>query len=135
MTDSKPYLIRALYEWICDNEQTPYVYIDTRLQGLLLPDNLYDENPLILNIAPSACQYLQLGNENITFEARFGGRVFAVVLPVPAILAIVAKENGQGMSFEVHEPDTAETDTADKNDKAQVNRSSAGGKSGLKVIK
>ncbi len=131
MTDSKPYLIRAIYEWICDNTQTPYVYVDTRVQGLLLPENLYADNPLILNISPAACQHLQLANEAITFQARFGGRVFDIYLPVDAVMAIVARENGQGMTFEVALPDESGGDSqSNNNDKDKTPE-----KRGLKVVK
>lgn len=141
MTDSKPYLIRAIYEWICDNEQTPYLYIDTRFNNLLLPEHLYAENPLVLNISPSACQDLQLGNDEITFQARFAGQAFDIYLPIGAIMAIVARENGQGMTFEVVLDESNSSDTNSDNEKAADNsnsdnkKKSAKKKGGLKVVK
>ncbi len=142
MTDSKPYLIRAIYEWICDNEQTPYLYVDTRAQNLLLPEHLYADNPLILNISPSACQNLQLGNEDITFQARFSGKVFDIYLPIGAIMAIVARENGQGMTFEVTlDENDSDADTDDENNKNKSEKNTntqekpKKKKGGLKVVK
>ncbi len=141
MTDSKPYLIRAIYEWICDNAQTPYLYIDTRVKDLLLPEHLYADNPLILNISPSACQNLQLGNDDITFQARFAGQVFDIYLPIGAIMAIVARENGQGMTFEVVLDESNSSDIDSDNEKATNNNNSNNKKKppkkkgGLKVVK
>lgn len=137
MTDSKPYLIRAIYEWICDNEQTPYIYIETRVKGLLLPENLYADNPLILNISPSACQNLNLANESITFQARFSGRVFDIYLPVDAVIGVVARENGQGMTFEVVLPDDADehNDTLPKESTSENQTSKQNNKRGLKIVK
>ncbi len=142
MTDSKPYLIRAIYEWICDNDQTPYLYVDTRLQGLLLPEHLYTDNPLILNISPSACQNLQLTNEDITFQARFSGQAFDIYLPIRAIMAIVARENGQGMTFEVtlDESDSdVDTDSENNENKTEKNSNDQEKpkqkKGGLKVVR
>ncbi|MPV86699.1 stringent starvation protein B [Ostreibacterium oceani] len=99
MTSNKPYLIRAMYEWMCDNAVTPYVYIDTRCSDIGLPDNLRVENPLVLNISPAACVNLVLDNAAITFQARFSGRVFDVFLPIDSIMAILAKETGEGLQF------------------------------------
>lgn len=103
MTDNKPYLLRAMYEWICDNELTPYIYVETSISGILLPDSLLAESPQVLNISSTACQQLSLANDAVSFQTRFAGKVFDVLLPVNSILAIVARENGQGMTFEVSE--------------------------------
>lgn len=99
MTSDKPYLMRAVYEWICDNSCTPYLYVDTVSSDVVIPEHLYGDNPLILNISPAACQYLSIGNDDITFKARFSGKVFDLSVPVSAVLAIIARENGLGMSF------------------------------------
>lgn len=130
MTDNKPYLLRAMYEWICDNELTPYIYVDTRLSGILLPDNLLSESPQVLNISPSACQQLSLTNESVTFQARFAGQVFDVFLPIIAVIAIVARENGQGMTFEVDEDAITEAEEAAKKTASKKTKSS-----NLKIVK
>ncbi len=116
MNSNKPYLLRALHEWICDNDCTPYLYVNTDAAGLQLPTHLLDENPLVLNTSLNACKDLQLDNEAVSFQARFSGQVYDVYLPMAAIMAIVARENGQGMSFEWA---SSETDDGDDSAKPQ----------------
>lgn len=120
MTDNKPYLMRAIYEWIEDNGATPYLYVDTSQANLLIPDHLYGDNPLILNIAMTACQNLEISNEHVSFQARFSGRVFDLFIPVSACLAIIARENGLGMSFEVQAPETDGSETDNKQNTGQA---------------
>jgi len=137
MTDNKPYLIRAIYEWIGDNDCTPYLYIDSEADGAKLPNMLIGDNPLVLNISPSACKDLLISNEAIAFQTRFSGMVFDVYLPMDAIIAIVAKENGQGMSFM---PVNKETSRATSQTKEQAAENKPGSKTagkptGLKVIR
>ncbi|MCO6441462.1 MAG: ClpXP protease specificity-enhancing factor [Nitrococcus mobilis] len=104
MTSSRPYLIRALYEWIVDNGLTPYLLIDATQEGLDAPLEYADKGKLVLNVAPRAVRALNLGNSVIDFNARFGGVTRDVHLPVQAVLAVYARENGQGMLFS-EEPD------------------------------
>lgn len=99
MTPSRPYLIRALYEWIVDNDLTPYVLVDAAAEGLDAPVEYADAGKLVLNLAPRAVQALELGNEGVGFNARFGGVSRSVWVPVMAVMAIYARENGQGMLF------------------------------------
>lgn len=99
MTSSRPYLIRALYEWIVDNELTPYLLVDATQEGLHAPLEYADKGKLVLNVAPRAVRALKLGNSAIDFNARFGGSARDVHLPVQAVLAVYARENGQGMLF------------------------------------
>jgi stringent starvation protein B len=99
MTSTKPYLIRAIYEWILDNEMTPHLVIDVRYPGVMAPKEFVEDGRLVLNIAPSAVRGLVLGNEQIEFNARFGGVARDVYLPVDAVLGIFTRENGQGMVF------------------------------------
>lgn len=99
MTSSRPYLIRALYEWIVDNDLTPYLLVDASAEGLDAPLDYADKGKLVLNVAPRAVRDLQLGNDSVTFSARFGGVPRTLFIPVPAVLAIYARENGQGMLF------------------------------------
>ena len=135
MSDSKSYLIRAINEWINDNSLTPYLYVKTNCQGLVIPEHLLENNPLILNISPCACQELHLGNAEITFQARFNGRVFDIYLPIKSIIAIIASENGQGMTFEVN-ADNEQATNSDKNDlSAELEKPSGAKKNWLKVIK
>ncbi len=99
MTPSRPYLIRALYEWIVDNHLTPYLLVDATSRGAEVPRQYVEEGKIVLNIGPQATNSLDLGNETIEFHARFAGRSTSVTVPMAAVLAIYAKENGQGMLF------------------------------------
>jgi stringent starvation protein B len=109
MTSTRPYLIRAVHEWIVDNGLTPYIVVDAQVQGTEVPSQYVKEGRIVLNLNPTAVQALVMGNEWISFRARFSGKVMGVHLPVRAVLAIYAKENGQGMSFsqEASEEDTS----------------------------
>ncbi|WP_126453478.1 ClpXP protease specificity-enhancing factor [Sulfuriflexus mobilis] len=99
MNSSRPYLIRALYEWIVDNGMTPYVLVDAMAEGVRVPEQFIEDGKIVLNINPSATQALTLGNEFIEFSARFSGAEMLVSVPTMAVLAIYARENGQGMMF------------------------------------
>lgn len=99
MTSSRPYLVRALYEWIVDNGLTPYVLVDAGFEGLAAPLEYADNGKLVLNIAPRAVRDLNVSNEGISFNARFGGTPRDVYVPILAVMAIYARENGQGMLF------------------------------------
>jgi len=103
MTSSRPYLIRALYEWIIDNGLTPYILVDVEKEGLNAPTEYADNGKLVLNIAPRAVRELNVGNDAITFSARFGGTARDVFVPIQAVMAIYARENGQGMLFSERE--------------------------------
>ncbi len=103
MTSSRPYLVRALYDWILDNDCTPYLLVDVRREGVHAPLDYADGGKLVLNISPRAVRDLDLTNQGVTFSARFGGTPFDVQIPSEAVLAIYARENGQGMLF--NEPD------------------------------
>ena len=99
MTVIRPYLVRALHEWIVDNDLTPHVIVDARVPGTEVPAQYIQDGHIVLNLNPSAVQDLVMGNEWISFKARFSGKVAGVRLPIHAVLAIYAKENGQGMNF------------------------------------
>lgn len=99
MTSSRPYLIRALYEWIVDNGFTPYMLVDTSVDRVEVPRAFVENGRIILNISPEATHSLVLGNEAVTFNARFSGTAMDVHVPVVSVLAIYARENGQGMMF------------------------------------
>lgn len=99
MNSSRPYLIRALYEWIVDNGLTPYVLVDTSATEVVVPQSFVENGRIILNVSPDATHSLVLGNDLITFNARFSGSAMDVNVPVSSVLAIYARENGQGMMF------------------------------------
>ncbi|MDH5485226.1 MAG: ClpXP protease specificity-enhancing factor [Gammaproteobacteria bacterium] len=112
MTSSRPYLIRALYQWIVDNGVTPYILVDAAYPDVDVPVQFIQDNKIVLNIAPMAVQALVLGENNITFNARFSGKSTDIFVPTDAVLAIYARENGQGMMFtdEPQGPDSPDHD-------------------------
>src|SRR3569832_1823154 len=99
MTSSRPYLIRALYEWIVDNEMTPYIVVDSSADGLVVPTQYVQDGQIVLNISQRAVEKLELTNTHIAFSERFGGAALYVCVPPMAVLAIFALENGEGMMF------------------------------------
>lgn len=99
MTSNRPYLIRALYEWITDNGMTPYLLVNAELSGVQVPRQYIHEGRIVLNINPTAVHGMQLGNDWIEFNARFGGVAHVVRFPPTAVMAIYARENNQGMVF------------------------------------
>ncbi len=99
MTPSRPYLIRALYEWILDNGMTPYLLVDVANEAVVVPTQYVENGRIVLNINPSAVQNLQMGNELIELDARFSGQPMHVSVPVMSVIAIYARENGKGMVF------------------------------------
>lgn len=130
MTSNRPYLIRALYEWILDNRHTPYLLINADKADVNVPRQFIEDGKIILNISPSAVQDLELGNEWVLFSARFSGNRFDIQVPVQAIMAVYARENGQGMIFP-EEEDTAAGEESPPAD-ADANKT---GKPHLKIIK
>ncbi len=105
MTPNRPYLLRAFYEWIVDNNGTPYLVVDATFPAVKVPVQFIQNGQIVLNINPSAVGNLQLGNDAVSFNARFGGQPFALYIPVQAVLAIYARENGAGTVFTLEEDD------------------------------
>ncbi|MGI5308019.1 ClpXP protease specificity-enhancing factor [Rheinheimera sp. WS51] len=103
MTANRPYLLRAFYEWIVDNDCTPYLVVDAVAAGVKVPVQFIQNGQIVLNVLPSAIANMQLGNDAITFNARFGGQPFSIYIPTQAVLAIYAKENGAGTVFTLEE--------------------------------
>lgn len=99
MTSSRPYLLRAMYEWIVDNGMTPYILVDTRNDQVIIPRQFEEDGKIVLNLGPTAVQSLDLGIEAVSFDARFDGSSLDVFVPIEFILAIYTRENGQGMMF------------------------------------
>jgi stringent starvation protein B len=99
MTSHRPYLLRALYAWISDNDMTPHLLVDAGQPGVQVPPHTVKDGKVVLNIAARAVTALELGNEAVQFTARFGGVSHPVYVPVAAILAVYARETGQGMAL------------------------------------
>ena len=132
MSPTRPYFVRTLYEWIVDNNCTPYLLVDATYSKVVVPLEFVDDGKIVLNLTPSAVRHLHMDNEFVQFSARFGGRSQEIYLPIGAVLAIYAKENGKGMFFESGEiepplkPDNA-NDSPDK--------PPSGGRPSLTIVK
>lgn len=105
MTSSRPYLIRAIHEWILDNGLAPHLLVNALVSGVEIPAQYVQNGKITLNISPSAVHNLNLGNDRVEFTARFSGTAMTVNVPISAVLAIYARENGQGMVFNESESD------------------------------
>lgn len=105
MTSLKPYLIRAVYDWIVDNNCTPYILVDAEAKDVVAPRQYVEDGRIVLNLRPQAVHSLALGDRQIEFSARFGGTPMQVRIPIPAVQAIYARENGRGMVFEPGDED------------------------------
>ena len=101
----RPYLLRAMHEWMTDNGQTPHLVVDAAVDGVVVPRQYVRDGKIVLNVSYSATASLVLKNDEISFSARFGGHAFEVRLPVHAVAGIYARETGQGMVFSESERD------------------------------
>ena len=100
LTSTRPYLIRAMHEWMSDNGQTPLIIVDAVAQDVVVPDEYVEDDSIVLNISWSATRNLTLDNDVISFEARFSGTPRTVTVPVASVKGIYARESGQGMMFQ-----------------------------------
>ena len=108
MLSSRPYLVRALYDWIVDSHMTPYILVDAGNENAIVPQQYVEDGKIVLNLSPQATEGLTLDTDVVMFNARFAGQAMDVSFPMEAVMAIYAKENGQGMVFQEH--DTEPTD-------------------------
>lgn len=99
MTSSVPYLLRAIYEWINDNHQTPYLVVDATMEGVEVPMAYVKDGQIILNVSFNAVHELSMTNEYVMFSARFDGVSKSIVVPIAAVLGIITRESGEGMWF------------------------------------
>jgi len=130
MSSSRPYLVRALYEWILDNDSTPYVLVNADYPGTVVPEGFVEGGQIVLNLSPSAIRHLDMDNERVCFDGRFGGVAQQVWIPMGAVMAIYARENGQGMVFEI------ETETPPPDgDTPPEDSPKPAGRPSLKVVK
>ena len=107
VSSQRPYLLRAIHEWISDNGMTPHLLVDAAYPGVHVPPGTAKDGKVVLNIADRAVGQLSLGNDYITFGARFGGVAHEVFVPVAAVLAIYSRETGQGMALPAEEGEDA----------------------------
>jgi stringent starvation protein B len=129
---NKPYLIRALHQWCTDFGFTPFiaVFVDARVE---VPMEYVKNNEIVLNLSPEACHQLQMENDCISFQARFGGVPRKIMVPVSHVLAIYARENGQGMSFPFDPTQASDLHLADDGDREPQKPKS--GKPALRIVK
>ncbi|WP_296254095.1 ClpXP protease specificity-enhancing factor [Pseudomonas sp. UBA4194] len=104
MNSSRPYLVRALYEWIVDNDCTPHMLVNAEYPSVQVPQGFASDGQIVLNISPSAVRNLHMDNDAVSFDGRFGGVSHTLFVPSGAILGIYARENGQGMVFDLEPP-------------------------------
>ena len=129
MTSSRPYIMRALYEWIVDNDCTPYMLVDAQQEDVEVPRQYVKDGQIVLNISPGAVIDLSISNESVVFNGRFGGVATDIYVPVSAVIGIYARENGQGMVFE------AEDGGPDSPDDAPSGPGKQDGRPSLKIVK
>jgi len=128
MTSSRPYIMRALYEWIVDNDCTPYVLVDASIDDVMVPQQFVKDDQIVLNISPGAVMDLNISNGAVAFNGRFGGVATDVYVPIVAVVGIYARENGQGMVFEPEDITEPPDDTPPDPDKPE-------GRPSLKIVK
>ncbi|HDL8325472.1 TPA: ClpXP protease specificity-enhancing factor [Yersinia enterocolitica] len=110
MSPRRPYLLRAFYEWLIDNQLTPHLVVDVTRPGVSVPMEFARDGQIVLNVAPRVVANLELGNEGVSFNARFGGIPCEVTVPMGAVMAIYARENGSGTMFEPEEAYDSDAD-------------------------
>jgi stringent starvation protein B len=142
MNSTRPYLIRAFYDWIVDNNCTPHIVVNAHFADVEVPREYVESGQIVLNIAITAVQGLRLGDQAVEFQARFGGQVRRIHAPVASVLAIYAKENGRGMVFAEEEdspttppPPVEANSQSEKNSNIKKGGKKPGDRSHLTVIK
>lgn len=136
MTPTRPYLARAIYDWICDNQLTPYVLVDATQKGVQVPQQHVHDGQIVLNIAPHAVHQFEMTMDFIAFSARFGGVPQQLYLPMSAVMGIYSRENGQGLYFDPQEYDDfdGEIDALPEQDATQSAETPVKKKPSLRVL-
>ena len=139
MNSSRPYLVRALYEWIVDNDCTPHMLVNAEYPAVQVPQGFASDGQIVLNISPNAVRSLHMDNDAVSFEGRFSGVAHSLFVPVGAILGIYARENGQGMVFELEPPlmdsDELDDEGVEPDDDGPPEPPRPSGRPSLKVVK
>ena len=105
----RPYLLRALFDWIIDSELTPYLLVAATDPSVVVPQQYVNDGKIVLNVSPSAVRDLVFGDDLVFFDGRFAGTPFTVEVPVGSVLAIYAKETGEGMMFDAETNDSSDS--------------------------
>ncbi len=132
MTPNQPYLLKAFFDWIVDNDLTPYIVVNANHTGVQVPVDYVKDGQIVLNVSPSACAHFQMDYDSVSFQARFGGQPHRIYMPSAAIVAIYARENGAGTVF-TH--DVEETPAATEAQPEQTDKPATKGRPSLKVVK
>ena len=146
MRSNRPYLLRAFFDWIVDNDCTPYIVVDAHYSGVEVPQDFVTDGQIVLNIAPRAVTNFEMNNDHVQLSTRFSGMPIDIFLPVGAVMGIYTQENGQGMVFEPESPDDPKPPSppqgpkpvkniADKAAPAAGDRSNPKAKPSLRVVK
>ena len=137
MKSSRPYLVRALYEWIVDNDCTPHLLVNAEFNGVQVPSGFANDGQIVLNVSPTAVRHLHMDNEAVSFEGRFAGVPQTLYIPAAAVLAVYARENGQGMVFDVESAmlDAGEIEDPDDQGSPNDEPPRPSGRPSLKVVK
>ncbi len=131
MTSSRPYLVRALNDWICDNDMTTHIVVDANADKVIVPREFVESGKIVLNISSLAVEGLFIDNNFLSFSARFSGKAMDVCVPISSIMAIYAKENGQGMVF----ADEPTTTSPSPGSKSPGSKSKGADKPNLRIVK
>ena len=134
MTSHRPFMIRALNEWILENNCTPYILVNAYANDVQVPQNYVKDGQIILIVSPGAVQGLTITNDGVEFDGRFGGIPSRVSVPTHAVLGIYAKENGQGMIFDTDDP-IPEPPGPGKQEKKEPEEKSKSGRPDLRIVK
>ena len=146
MRSNRPYLLRAFFDWIVDNDCTPYIVVNAHYPGVEVPQDFVTDGQIVLNIAPRAVSSFEMNNDYLQLSTRFSGMPIDIHLPVGAVMGIYTQENGQGMVFESEDPDETPPEPpkgpkmvltdAEKPSKKSPKKSPAGkSKPSLRVVK
>lgn len=136
MTSSRPYFVRALYDWILENSLTPYLVVNGLMDDVQVPQEYVNKDgQILLNIAPRAVTEFALDNDGITFKARFGGVPREIFVPISAVLGVYARENGQGMMFDPEAPNTPQPPKSKKKTDPVPIKKEGNARPSLRVVK
>lgn len=119
MISKKPYLLQANYDWIIDSKWTPYLLVNAEYPHVNVPSQYVRDGRIVLDISALACRDLEISPSGVQFSARFSGQLWQIRLPLGAILAIYAKENSQGMTFQTEEEPLENTQLAEKSEEVK----------------
>ncbi|MEC8123485.1 MAG: ClpXP protease specificity-enhancing factor [Pseudomonadota bacterium] len=138
LTPTRPYLARAIYEWICDNNLTPYLLVDATQPYTDVPQQFVQDGQIVLNLAPHSVHMLNMSNDAITFSARFSGASKDLYIPMNALLGLYARENGQGLFFDPDEYANVQIEEdalkSNKSDETEITTDAPKKKSSLRIL-